>query len=409
MKKNPLVLTVVTGFAIFTMLFGAGNFMFPPKLGIIAGQKTLMAAIAFALTAVLIPMMGLVGVFLFEGDYNAFFNRLGRGMGSLMIALCMFIIGPGFILPRIVNLCHKMISPFVDINLLYFSILFASLTFLMSYRPTRLIDVLGYFITPIKLTFVGILIFLGFYKGTELIYTDIPDGELIKQSLLYGYGTLDLLATIFFGSIILDIFRKNLGEQDTKNVKSLIQRGLASSAIGGSLLALIYIGLSFLGAYHGAGLEMLDEGQLLSAISIKIMGSSGAFFGALAIMVACLATMIALSTVIAEYVQKNIAHKSISFIQSLIILLVITVAFSLLGLVKLMQMSLTAAYILYPVLITLTICNMAYKLFGFKPVKTPVFMVLAISTFIGLGGVDFCKDCIERYTKPSLRENQPSL
>lgn len=76
MKKNPLVLTIVTGFAIFTMLFGAGNFMFPPKLGIIAGQKTLMASISFALTAVLLPMMGLVGVFLFEGNYNAFFNRL---------------------------------------------------------------------------------------------------------------------------------------------------------------------------------------------------------------------------------------------------------------------------------------------------------------------------------------------
>lgn len=323
-----------------------------------------------------------------------------------MIAVCMFIIGPGFILPRIVNLCHKMISPFLPIDLLYFSILFAALTFLMTYRPTRLIDVLGYFITPIKLTFVGILIFLGFYKGTQLIHSDIPNGELIKQSLLYGYGTLDLLATIFFGSIILDIFRKNLGEQDTKDVKSLIKRGLASSAIGGSLLALIYIGLSFLGAYHGAGLEALDEGQLLSAISIKIMGSHGAFFGALAIMVACLATMIALSTVIAEYLQKDVMHRSVSFIQSLIALLVVTVAFSLLGLVKLMQMSLTAAYILYPVLITLTVCNMAYKLFGFKPVKTPVFMVLLISTFVGLGGVEFCKNCIEKYTTPILQQDQ---
>ena len=120
MKKNPLVLTIVTGFAIFTMLFGAGNFMLPPKVGIMAGQKTLIASLAFTLTAVLLPMLGLVGIFLFEGNYNAFFGRLGKIPGTLMIALCMFIIGPGFVLPRIVNLCHKMISPFLPIDLFCF-------------------------------------------------------------------------------------------------------------------------------------------------------------------------------------------------------------------------------------------------------------------------------------------------
>lgn len=406
MKKNPLVLTIAAGFAIFTMFFGAANFMLPPTLGIMAGQNTLIASLAFTLTAVLLPMLGLVGIFLFEGNYNTFFGRLGVIPGNLMIALCMFIIGPGFVLPRIVNLCFEMLSPFIPFNLFVFSIAFALLTFALSFRPTKLIDILGFFITPIKLTFVGFMIILGLVKGTELIHSDIPIGKLIGESLFYGYGTLDLLAAIFFGSIILEVFRKNLGGEQIKNHKFLIKHGLIAAAIGGSLLALIYIGLSFLGAYYGAGLEGLNEGQILSAISIRVIGNSGAFVGALAIMIACLATMIALSTVIGEYIQHNLAKNKIGFIPSLIIILALTVVLSLLGLTTLMKMSLKMAFILYPVLIALTVCNMAYKLFGFKPIKTPVFVVLLLSTFVGLGGIEFCKQCLERYVQPALQQQQ---
>jgi LIVCS family branched-chain amino acid:cation transporter len=405
MKKSPLALTIVTGFAIFTMLFGAGNFMLPPKLGILAGQKTLIASLAFILTAVLLPMMGLIGIFLFEGNYNHFFYRLGRIPGSIMIAICMLIIGPGFVLPRIINLCYEMFHPSVPaMSLLVFSLLFSGVTFLMTYRPTRLIDVLGYIITPIKLTFVGSLILVGLYKGTHLTHTNLPSIELIKQSLFYGYGTLDLLGTIFFGSIILKIFKRNEQQDAPSDIKVLVRRGIAASCIGGSLLALVYIGLSFLGAYHGAGLQHLDEGQILSILSIKVMGSHGAFFGALAIMIACLATMIALSTVVAEYIHKEVMHRQVSFIASLTLVLAMTVALSLLGLTELMRLSLSTAYVLYPVLITLTACNMAYKLFRFKPVKVPVFTVLVISAFIGFGGIEFCKACIERYTNPALQD-----
>lgn len=406
MNKNPLILTIAAGFAIFTMFFGAANFMLPPTIGIMAGQKTLIASLAFTLTAVLLPMLGLVGIFLFEGSYNTFFGRLGTIPGNLIIALCMFIIGPGFVLPRIVNLCYEMLSPFFPVSLLVFSVIFALITFALSYRPTKLIDILGFFITPIKLSFVGFMIVLGLIKGAQLMPTEISTKQLVLQSLFYGYGTLDLLAAIFFGTIILEVFRKNLGAEQTKNPKFLIKHGLIASAIGGSLLALIYIGLSFLGAYHGIGLEGLNEGKILSTISLRIMGSSGALVGALAIMVACLATMIALSTVIGEYIQRDITKNKIGFVPSLIIILVITVALSLLGLTTLMRLSLKMAFILYPVLITLTVCNMAYKLFGFKWVKTPVLCVFLISAFVGLGGVDFCKQCLETYAVPALQAEQ---
>ncbi len=390
MKKISTQLTIVTGFAIFTMLFGAGNFILPPKLGVIAGDRTVMAVLAFIVTAVILPILGLMCSFLFEGDYRAFFYRLGTIPGSLLIALCMLIIGPGLVMPRIINLCYEMLHPFIPgMSLLAFSLAFCTLTFSLTYKPSRLIDILGYIITPLKLSFVALLVIVGIITGNAALTTEIPTTKLIVESLLYGYNTLDLLGTVFFGSVIIDIFKRSLNLPKNYPAKSLIFNGLISSVIGATILAVAYFGMSFLGTYHGANLNLqgINEAQALSAISLQVLGNKGGFFGACALLIACLATMIALSTVVAEYIQKELLLEIVSFPISLAFMLAITIVISLLGLTSLMNFSAMLTQVLYPILVTLTICNMAYKLFGFKPVKLPVLIVFAVSLFMTLKGM----------------------
>lgn len=401
MNKQASSLTLIAGFSVFTMLFGAGNFMVPPSVGIFAGQKSLLAASAFMITAVILPLIGLLGMFLFGGDYRAYFNRLGTVMGTVLIALCMFIIGPGLVLPRIVNVCFEMLSPFVPgMSLLVYSILLAMITFFLAYKPSRLLDVLGYVITPIKLTFVAIIILLGLYAGKDVIVSSVTTAEVFGKSLLFGYETLDLLGTLFFGSVIVSVLRKNLGDAVLHDKKTLLRIGAVSSLIGGSLLAVVYVGLMYLGAYHGAGLEGYNQAQILSKISLRVVGPYGGFFGALALMIACLATMIALATVITEYTQREIVRNRLSYVPCLILILISTVILSLLGLQKLMNFSRDLAFILYPVLITLTFCNIAYKMWGVKTVKLPVYAVLLGSLFIKFDGVEFCMNCIKQYASP---------
>lgn len=394
MNKSSKQLVLVTGFAIFTMLFGAGNFMLPPKLGIIAGDRTWLAVSSFIITAVFLPILGLICSFLFQGDYKAFFYRMGEIPGAMTIGLCMLIIGPGLVMPRIVNLCYTMLEPFVpNLSLLVFSILFSILTFALAYKPGRFIDILGYLITPIKLLFVGGLIILGLMSGSPAVTTSISSGKLILESLLYGYNTLDLLGTVFFGSVILESFEKNqIGQK--LSMKTLIKDGIIASCIGALILSIVYFGMSLLGTFHGEGLFMSDEAQTLSAISIRIVGSKGGFIGACALMVACLATMIALSTVVAEYIQKQILRGTVNFPISLILMLIVNIIVAQLGLTSLMEFSAMLTQILYPVLVTLTLCNMAYKIFGFKPVKIPVYSVLLISIFVTVGVYEYCKDCL---------------
>ena len=64
------------GLAIFSMLFGAGNLIYPLQVGMECGDLTLYGITGFILTAVCLPIAGLVCMLLFDGNYKSFFYRL---------------------------------------------------------------------------------------------------------------------------------------------------------------------------------------------------------------------------------------------------------------------------------------------------------------------------------------------
>ena len=51
--------TFVTAFAMFSMIFGGGNFILPPLLGLKAGEQWQIVALAFCLSGVIIPILGI--------------------------------------------------------------------------------------------------------------------------------------------------------------------------------------------------------------------------------------------------------------------------------------------------------------------------------------------------------------
>ncbi len=159
--------------------------------------------------------------------------------------------------------------------------------------------------------------------------------------------------------------------------------GLKSGTLGVSLLALIYVGMSILSLYHGHGLAA--SGDLFRVISYRVLGNQGAFIISTAVLMACFSTAIALGAVVAEYFQISIFKRKVSYGLSLLLALLLSIPLSTFGLDKVLE--LTAGpliYIGYTTIITLTFCNIAYKLFGFKPVKIPVaitFLVALISYF----------------------------
>src|SRR5437879_5527055 len=113
MKKLFESVIFTTGLAIFAMLFGAGNLIWPLKGGVIAGSQVNAGLLGFIIGGVLIPLTGLIAMALFDGNYNNFFNRIGKIPGAIFILLCMLIIGPLFVMPRIVALTFVLMKPFI--------------------------------------------------------------------------------------------------------------------------------------------------------------------------------------------------------------------------------------------------------------------------------------------------------
>lgn len=386
MKRWLNSLTVTTGLAIFSMLFGAGNLMYPINIGLQAGSKNIFAFIGFVLTAVLLPLIGLITIIFFDGNYKEFFNRMGKPIGSLLILFCMLVIGPLIAMPRIVTLSYTMISPFLPgVSVLVFSIAFVVLTFLGTYRENKIIDLLGRFVSPLLLICLGIIIFIGLFTTGTITTVNTSATKIFLKNLKYGFNTLDLLGTIFFGTIILQILKSNKNQESDANAKKIALLSLKAGTIGTCLLGIVYLGMSYLGVMHGHGLSNINEGEIFSAISFRILGSHGAFIIATTVLMACFSTIIALAAVVSEYLQKTIFRNRIGFIPCLALILGATVIPSNYGLSKILEVSGPIINIFYPIITAITFCNLAYKLFNFKPIKIPVlltFLVAIVTRFI---------------------------
>lgn len=383
--RNVLKSTVLTtGLAIFSMLFGAGNLMFPIKAGLDSGDKFIAGIFGFLLTAVLIPVIGLVGIIYFNGDYKAFFYRLGKMPGNLIIAFSMAVIGPFYVMSRIVIVCYEMLIPFLPnaIDGVTFSIIFCGLTFLATMRESKIIDLLGHLISPALLISLSVVLIKGILTPQALVANSVSYARTFTDQALLGYQHLDLLGTIFFGSIVLSILKSNSKNNSDYNTKTLAKTGMQAGLIGCSLLAIIYVGMGLLGAYYGNGLESSNIAQLFSLISFKVLGIHGAFVIATAVAMACFSTIIALATVLSEYIQHDLSGNKIEYIPSLILVMGLTILTSWSGLSKLLFYANPVINTIYPLFITLTLVNIAYKLWNFKPVKIPVLATLAFSIYI---------------------------
>lgn len=69
--RQRLVMT----FTFFSMFFGAGNLIFPPFVGAQAGSATIPAAIGFIVSAVGLPILGVLAV-TFAGGFDKLASRV---------------------------------------------------------------------------------------------------------------------------------------------------------------------------------------------------------------------------------------------------------------------------------------------------------------------------------------------
>lgn len=385
MRKYLQSQVVLTGLAVFAMFFGAGNLVYPIEIGMKSGSHNLLGMCSFLLTAVILPVIGLVAMLMYDGNYKQFFGRLGKWSGDIAILICMLIIGPIIAIPRITTLSHTMMTPFIPpMSSLVFALIFFTITFLCVFRENKIVGLLGKIFSPAKLIALSVIVCWGLWNATGYVPTNLTDWQIFKDSLLTGYKTLDLLGAIFFSAIIINLLKIDNSERKIA-MRDLVKVGLKAGLIGAGLLTIVYFGLSYLSAFHSHGLAGTDPDVLFRELSFRVLGHYGAAIIGVIVMMGSLSTAIALTAVLSEYLRHDILYNRVTFAQSAVLVLLACVPLSIYGFG--MVIKLTGGpilYIGYPMLITLTFANIAYKWFGFKPVKLPVLVtgVIALVSYL---------------------------
>lgn len=379
MSKTIRIITL--GIALFAMFFGAGNVVFPLALGRQLGDQVGWALVGLFISAAIIPMMGVFAGGIFNGDYQAFFARIGKIPGFILALLCMILIGPFGATPRTITVAHAAISWYYpSVSLLLFSIISVTLVLFFSLKEDKVVQVIGRYLGPLKITLICAVIVAGFFVTPTPIHTTVDGLKSFLLGFHKGYMTLDLLGAMFLAKLVLMGFDSANYKKKNDFYMDLFKVG----ALGAFLLGSVYVGFMLVGAWHGTQAIGVPEQQIIYALADYLLGRLGVV-SSFTIALACLVTAIALTAIFADYLHTIVSKKRLPYNWSVIISVIVTNIFANLGFEGIMKTIEPIVLICYPALIILTMLNIAYKLWGFKPIKIPFYLTLAATIALNMG------------------------
>ena len=365
---------------MFSMFFGAGNVVFPLALGLDTQSQAVYAVLGLMITAVGVPFIGILASILFDGEYESFFERIGKVPGMGLAVLIMAMIGPFGAMPRCITVSYASLQTYIpDMQLQTFSLFSCILVFLLTFRKAKMLDVLGYVLTPVLLGSLIWIIVQGVWGAPPAPVATMGSSESFFQGLSVGYQTMDLLATFFFSAVVLQVLEQGLAADDKQNHRLMMKKALQAGCIGMSLLALVYAGFTFVSAAHSDALSGVAPQNILAATAQTILGPNAGIIASVAVSLACLTTVIALAAVFSEFLHRDLFFDRISYLPCLVITMITTFGVSTLGFTGIVQLLGPILTVCYPVLIVMSVCNILYKMYGITTIKRPVAITFVAS------------------------------
>ena len=383
MKSKKLSNILTLGFALFAMFFGAGNLLLPPLIGVEVGSNYLVAMLSFGLTGILLPFTGILSV-VYSGDsFNDLGHRVNRHLAAILGTIIMICIGPLIAIPRTAATTYEVgLKPFFpEMNPIWGSIIFFIITLALAIRPSKVVDVIGNYLTPILLVLLALLIAVGIISPTSTL--EISEMTMIQsfsRGFIEGYQTLDVLASVIFAGIIINAARDK-GYTDTKSKSQVV---IVSGLLSTTCLLFVYGGLIYLGATSGVTDTWISRAELLIHISRNILGDYGLIAIALCMAFACLTTSIALTSAVATFFSQ-LSKGKLSYMVVAIICTVISFGLSVKGVDEIINFAYPPLAFVYPITITLVIYIV---IFGRNiKSKSPYIGALLASTLIAILGL----------------------
>jgi branched-chain amino acid:cation transporter, LIVCS family len=371
------------GFMLFSMLFGAGNLIFPAYLGHAAGHNVWQAVIGFIISDAGLAVLAFIAIAK-SGTFDNLVNRV-HPIFALIFPMAIYLsIGPGLAIPRAGSLAYEMgVKPFLPhtiqsspIGLLIYTVLFFSIVFWFAKSPSKLIDRFGKVLTPLLLVLIifvlirALSIDLPGLKEATLSYKQNP----ISQGFLDGYQTMDAIGALIYGIIFTNLFKSKKIHNQTLRIKYLAIFGL----ISGLLLSICYFVIAYLGATASVAGKVDNGAIVLSAAMHQLFGESGAIVLGLIFTLACLSVCIGLITSCAQYFSSIVPK--LSYVKWAILLCMISGIVANLGLSQILKVSVPILSLVYPIAITLIILGLLHDRLPYR--NRPVYVMT-----IGLVGL----------------------
>ncbi|CAO97590.1 branched-chain amino acid transporter carrier protein BrnQ [Erwinia tasmaniensis] len=391
------------GFMTFALFVGAGNIIFPPMVGIQAGEHVWHAALGFLITAVGLPVISVIALARVGGGIDALSSPIGKVAGVVLATVCYLAVGPLFAAPRTATVSFEVgIAPLTGdgaLPLFIYSLVYFILVIGISLYPGKLLDTVGHILAPLKIFALAVL-------GLAALLW--PAGGIAPASVEYqraafsngfvnGYLTMDTLGALVFGIVIVNAARS----RGISEAKLLTRYTVIAGLIAGVGLTLVYLALFKLGADSASIVDQSANGAaILHAYVQHTFGAMGSFFLASLIFVACIVTAVGLTCACAEFFEHYLPF---SYRQLVFIIGAFSMVVSNLGLSHLIQISIPVLTAIYPPCIVLVL--LSFTLSWWKKSTRIVAPVMLVSLLFGI--VDAIKTTNLKAMLPEFTQNMP--
>ncbi len=357
---------LLVSFMLFSLFFGAGNLIFPPFLGQNAGAAAVPALLGFLLTAVVLPVLGVIVVARFNG-LDCLANQVGKKFSVVFTILIYLSIGPGLGIPRAASVPFEMaVAPYLpagsDIKLfmVLYSFVFFLLAFWLCMNPGKLVKRIGSFLTPSLLCLLSILFFSFLFRGKIDVAAPQAAYEMpFFKGFSEGYQTMDTIAALNFG-LVIAITLDSFGLKEKKDV---MKHTVYAGVFAGSILALVYIMLTYMGMCSSGVYAVQENGAwTLRHIVSQLFGEFGAIILAAIFSLACLTTCVGLINSISQFFSKQ--FKFFGYRQWVIAITVFSFLVCNLGLNAILSLSIPVLDAIYPVSIVLILLGLSHQVWA---------------------------------------------
>lgn len=371
---------------LFGLFFGAGNLIFPPLLGKQAGSASFQSLLAFGVTAVVFPILGVVCVAKTKGLSNLA-GKVDKYFAIIFTTMIYMAIGPGLGIPRAGSLPFEMaVAPFlpenvsVNVSRLVYTFVFFLVAYLVCLKPNKLVSRMGKFLTPALLLLITVMFVGVLFKNPNAVTSPVGDYATSStvKGFLEGYNTMDTIAALNFGLVISLAIKSFQVENEEKVIGYTVKVGL----VAGSFLFVIYAMLAYIGMTTSGLTENVKNGaEILTTVSQYVFGKFGIVLLASIFTLACLTTCIGLITSISKFFE-NLTKEKVSYNKWIVFWTFLSFLVANFGLNTILKVSVPVLVAIYPVSIVLILLGLTEKYFGYN--KFTYRLICYTVTFIAV-------------------------